>query len=36
MKTDITYQSEKQKKKHFLEQENVLNNEKCCLKKEES
>ena len=36
MKTDIKDQSEEEKKKMFAKQENVLSNEKCCLKKEES
>ena len=36
MKTDITDQSEEQKKKIFAKQENVLSNAEMLLKKEES
>ena len=36
MKTDITDQSEEEKKKIFAEQENVLSNAEMLLKKEES
>ena len=36
MKTDITDQSEEQKKKIFAKQENVLSNAEMLLKKEET
>ena len=36
LKTDITDQSEEQKKKNFAKQENVLSNAEMLLKKEES